>query len=112
MQNLQERFVGLREQGRSVRALPPVDSSRPGYYLVVPAVTRVSGRRRSGARREPACVLLGPFCSEIEARFIETSAQALGLLVERTDRFPSRPRAHRNNPTPIDCFSDLALPLN
>lgn len=112
MQNLQERCVERREQGRPVHGPPPVDASRPGYYLVVPAVTRISSRRRSGARREPGCVLLGPFRNEVEARFIETSARALGLLVERTDRSRFRPAADRNHPAPIDCFPELARSLN
>lgn len=90
MQKLQGRFVAIRRQGRLAQELTHVDSSHPGYYLVVPGVTRKSSRRRARGTREPAPVLLGPFRNEVEARFIQTSAQALGLLVERADLLPEQ----------------------
>lgn len=91
LQNMQSRFVAIPRQGRLAQELTHADSFHPGYYVVVPGVARKSSRRRARGWREPAPVLLGPFRSDIEARFIQTSAQALGLLVERADMLAVQP---------------------
>lgn len=87
LQRIQSRLKGKPRQGQHTdQTLSLV--SKPllqACYLIVPGVTRRSRRRRAGGRAEPVPVLLGPFTSEIETRFMQTSAQALGLLVERAD---------------------------
>ena len=62
-------------------------------------------------------MLLGPFSCEVEVRFIQTSAQALGLVVEPMDVLPFGAgqwdvRANRNYPTRIDFFSGTDRALN
>lgn len=111
------RFIATRQRGRPAQALIAVDSLRPGIYLRAPVVRTRSGRRRAAPGREPATVLLGPFVSEVEARFIQTSAQVLGLVVERMDVLPlgsgyGDARVDRNYPTRIDFFSCTDLALN
>lgn len=84
----QRIYTKLEVRPRQAQRTDQVPVPKPlpqGYYLVVPAVSRRSGRRRARGRAEPVPVVLGPFSSEIEARFMQTSAQALGLLVERTE---------------------------
>ena len=117
LQDSLHSFIATRQRGQPTQALTLVDSLRPGIYLRAPVVTAKLTRRRAGTGREPATVLLGPFSSEAEARFIQTSARALGLLVERMDVLPlgSRhgdARADRNFPTRIDVFSGIGLALN
>lgn len=117
MQDSLHSFIATRQRGQPLQGLIAVDSPRPGIYLRALVVTAKPGRRRAGGGREPATVLLGPFSSEVEARFIQTSARALGLLVERMDALPfgSRhgdARADRNGPTRIDFFSGTDLALN
>lgn len=90
MQGLQNRFVAVAHQDRPVHEQSGPDSPLPGYYLVVPGVTRRSSQKRVRGRSNPQPVLLGPFRSEVEARFIRTSALALGLLVERAEPPPVR----------------------
>lgn len=85
---LQRIYSRLEGKPWQVQRTDQVAVSKPlqqGYYLVVPGVTRRSERKRARGRAEPVPVLLGPFVSEIEARFMQTSAQALGLLVERVE---------------------------
>lgn len=84
LQRIYRRLEGTARQGQRT-GQGGAKPSQQGYYLVVPRVTRRSGRRRARGRAEPVPVLLGPFSSEIEVRFMQTSAQALGLLVERAD---------------------------
>ncbi|HRP95745.1 MAG TPA: hypothetical protein PL143_05790 [Rhodocyclaceae bacterium] len=104
MQDSLDRLIATRQQRGPAQALIAVDSSRPGIYLRAPVVTKKSGRRRAGAGREPATVLLGPFSSEAEARFIQTSAQAFGLVVERMDGLPFGSRHGRGARARIGIF--------
>jgi hypothetical protein len=109
LQDIRDRFVATRQQGRALPTLTPFDSFRPVIYLRTPVVSSKSNRRRVASGREPATVLLGPFFSEIEARFIKASAQGLGLVVERID-LPSLRASHwhlhadRIRPTRINSF--------
>ena len=117
LQDSLHRFIAPRQQRRPDQALIAVDSLRPGIYLRAPVVTTKPSRRRAGAGREPATVLLGPFSCEVEVRFIQTSAQALGLVVEPMDVLPFGAgqrdvRANRNYPTRIDFFSGTDRALN
>lgn len=117
MQDTLDRFIAARQRRQTVQELIAVASLRPGIYLRAPVVTMKSSRRLAGAGREPATVLLGPFSSDVEARFIQTSAQALGLAVESMGAFPfgsSRgdARAERNHPAWTGFFSGTDLALN
>ena len=117
LQDSLHSFIATRQGGQPTQALTLVDSLRPDIYLRAPVVTTKLTRRRAGTGREPATVLLGPFSSEAEACFIQTSARALGLLVERMDVLPfgsghEDVLADRNYPTRIDFFSGTDLALN
>lgn len=112
LQRIYSRLEGTARQAQRTEQGVVPKPSQQGCYLVVPGVTRRSGRRRARGRAEPVPVLLGPFSSEIEARFMQTSAQALGLLVERADvaheRCGDRQRSNEN-PCWSGFFGNLAL---
>jgi len=122
LQKLEGEFVATQRQDRLALETSTIDSFQSSDYLVVRIVTRKLRRTRTGALREPGSVLLGPFGNESQVRFIQTSAQALGLTVERADAWREQPvrgwhgseqrSVGRSPPTPIDHFHHFDLALN